>query len=895
MRHRPLQRRQLRDLSRRVWRGHVHRQGTARRSCRARGAVRPVAARPGAEPRSARRLAGPLRGGERHHGHRRRAVPCRRGRIARAPLDARRLAAAPVPVEPAALAPACHQPLEDVRQLAPLARGADVTGLAGAGAGRVRGVAGGRAGAGAGGLLCRAADGCRGGLVAQPGRHRQTPLLQTCGDRPGARRLGRAVARGAVAGPGADGNGCGGAGAVPHGRQPPAPAAVDDRRRRAGIGPDQLRCAAEAPSPRAGGGPGTAGRVVCRRHAAPGAGGRAVPGVGRLAGVDLVGQPPAPGTPRRRLASAGPDLPGRRGTRHLAPVRALRGGRGKPPAARQPADRPARHGGAPHVAHQHRPVPAERGLRTPVRLDHDGRADGPAGGHAAHRGHAAAAPWPPAELVRHANLRAAAADVRVHGGQRQPQRPPARRGAGLPGAGHARASRRGRHHHPTPPGARNRVRAAGLVTRLRLSLPPQAAPVSYRLPSRRAAARCRLLRSAGVRGAPDQPAGHRQGRRSGEPLGIVGPALLCRRRRSGAALVVGLDVRVPDADPGARRTPRQRAARCLQRGAARADRLRQRAGRSLGPVRVGLCRQRPHAGLSIFTPGRAAPRAAPHAPRRTGCRTLCHRAGGPDRTAPRVPELQGARSARRARALRLHRSARLHAGTAGGQRGVHAGQHLHGPPPGHDHRRAGQRVAGRRGATMGHGQRPHRGGGLAAARARTTRGVDAVRARCSAATAHAVAAPATRFGPAARGVARRSGARADACAGQWALQREPACQRCWLEPLGRHRHHPLARRRTARCAWQLLLPAAAGRRARAQRGPATAARRGGGHGTGNAGAAVLHHPAPGAGPGRALPQHLPRRPRVLRRGVARAAGPHDRVGQPGGRHRVPPGRVAKPE
>ena len=66
---------------------------------------------------------------------------------------------------------------------------------------------------------------------------------------------------------------------------------------------------------------------------------------------------------------------------------------------------------------------------------------------------------------------------------------------------------------------------------------------------------------------------------------------------------------------------------------------------------------------------------------------------------------------------------------------------------------------------------------------------------------------------------------------------------------GRLRHHALARRCAARRPRQLLLPAL---------GPAAAA--------------GLDHPAPRARPGRALPEHLPRRPRVLRRGLARAAG-----------------------
>ena len=43
-----------------------------------------------------------------------------------------------------------------------------------------------------------------------------------------------------------------------------------------------------------------------------------------------------------------------------------------------------------------------------------------------------------------------------------------------------------------------------------------------------------------------------------------------------------------------------------------------------------------------------------------------------------------------------------------------------------------------------------------------------------------------------------------------------------------------------------------------------------------------------------LPQRLPRRSGVLRRRLAAGAGAHHGVGQPGGRHRVPTGRVAQP-
>ena len=110
VRHRPLQRRQLRGLPGPVRRRQLHRQGPAERAGDACRAGRPPARRPGAEPRPARRLAGALRGGERHHAGRGRPLPCRRGRIARAPLDARRLAAA------ALLLDAAHYPLRAINR-----------------------------------------------------------------------------------------------------------------------------------------------------------------------------------------------------------------------------------------------------------------------------------------------------------------------------------------------------------------------------------------------------------------------------------------------------------------------------------------------------------------------------------------------------------------------------------------------------------------------------------------------------------------------------------------------------------------------------------------------------------------------------------------------------------
>ena len=104
----------------------------------------------------------------------------------------------------------------------------------------------------------------------------------------------------------------------------------------------------------------------------------------------------------------------------------------------------------------------------------------------------------------------------------------------------------------------------------------------------------------------DQPVGDRQGRRAGQPLGRARPAVLRRRRARRPALLVGLDVRVPDAVAGARRAARQRAARAPRtRPFAEQIAFARGASRALGHLRVGLRRQRPHAGLPVRAAGRA--------------------------------------------------------------------------------------------------------------------------------------------------------------------------------------------------------------------------------------------------------------------------------------------------
>ena len=176
----------------------------------------------------------------------------------------------------------------------------------------------------------------------------------------------RRLAAGAAAAARADGDRRDRARALAHGRQPAPPARMDHRRGGAGVGDDRPA------------------RSCVRKHwgvpslAAPCCGlalmatgtpyplladaCSASPGRCRRCGP---GGSAGRGRPRRAdaLSPTDRDLPPRRRTRHLAPVRALRRRRGPPPAARQPADRAARHGRAPHLADQHRPVPAGDGVR----------------------------------------------------------------------------------------------------------------------------------------------------------------------------------------------------------------------------------------------------------------------------------------------------------------------------------------------------------------------------------------------------------------------------------------------------------------------------------------------------------------------------------------------------
>ena len=94
---------------------------------------------------------------------------------------------------------------------------------------------------------------------------------------------------------------------------------------------------------------------------------------------------------------------------------------------------PQRHGGAPDLADQHRPVPARNGLRAPLRLDRRHRDDRAHRGDAGDAGRHDAPSRPLSQLVRHPQRRAAQPALRLDRRQRQPVHAAAGGRAGLPG------------------------------------------------------------------------------------------------------------------------------------------------------------------------------------------------------------------------------------------------------------------------------------------------------------------------------------------------------------------------------------------------------------------------------------------------------------------------------
>ena len=308
------------------------------------------------------------------------------------------------------------------------------------------------------------------------------------------------------------------------------------------------------------------------------------------------------------------------------------------------------------------------------------------------------------------------------------------------------------------------------------------------------------------------------------------------------------------------------------RGRARADRLR--AARSTCP---GASRSRPTPRSDHTLAYQYAPQGVPRlALRRTPADELVIAPYATALAAQIAPHRAVANSARaRSAAARAARYGFIEAldFTPARQAGDEASrrvEHLHGAPPGHEHRGAGQRAARRRAAPLGHGRRR-------ISRRSPRCCTSARRARCSVLHAPppepaADARAARSAGPAARRRAGHGGARS----------RRICC--------------PTAAT-ASRCA--PTAPAGAAGAASASRAGAT---------TRCATPTAASSTCAGTGsrtPSRSPSTRRPTRPRttsssfhadrvLLRRRWPELEAHTHGVGQPGGRHRVPPGRAAQP-
>ena len=339
----------------------------------------------------------------------------------------------------------------------------------------------------------------------------------------------RRLAAGADAAARADGDRRDRARGLAHLRQPAASSRVDHGGGGAGFGVERPADPGAQALGRGAGRGRAVGRADGAAHAASAARHAALRRLDAVAAVDLVGQPAAPAAPRRCPLGGRPRLPARRGSRHLAPVRALRRRRGPPPAARQPADRAARHGGAPHLADQHRPVPAGDDVRPRIRLDRPPRCARPAGGDPRQPADAAAPSRPLPQLVRHRAGAAAAAAVRFQRRQRQPVHAPARGRPGLPRARGAARRRFGAAPRAGPLEGADR----------RLAFPPRSGRAG-----RRARRRARRRRTPRRRLRRNDGEARRRARRAARLA-----ARIVEQRRRGSALAPGLG------DPGPARDP----------------------------------------------------------------------------------------------------------------------------------------------------------------------------------------------------------------------------------------------------------------------------------------------------------------------------------------------------
>ena len=159
-----------------------------------------------------------------------------------------------------------------------------------------------------------------------------------------------------------------------------------------------------------------------------------------------------------------------------------------------------------------------------------------------------------------------------------------------------------------------------------------------------------------------------------------------RSARRGADLLVGIDVRVPDALAGHACACRESAGADQSPDRAPADRLWRSTRHALGHFRVRLQRPRPRADLSILELRRARSRSQTRLERERGDCALRYRPCSDDRSAGRDAQFRPTRRGGRTRSIWFLRSARLHTVASAGRRGGRDRASFHGAPSGDDHR-----------------------------------------------------------------------------------------------------------------------------------------------------------------------------------------------------------------
>ncbi len=453
--HRSVHARRLGRLPGRVRRGVLHRQGDLRRRRVRARAQEPLSREPDPEPRPARGLLRAVGAAERRAAVRGIPVDLRRGHQAPAPLDARRLATRRLAAESR---PRPRQTQGEQSAVAAFAVEALRQPAAQSRPGRVDRAAAARVDR-ASPRVAVDAGGARDPAASFGERVRPRPAAEARrGAAAAASRLHRRrrqPAPGAIGGesrlPALRGGGQprrDRAHRVAHAGQPSTAARVESvGRRRAGA---CARRRHDRPI-RAGGVDQVDGDFPDHRR---GDGDRAGPGGTVRAGGSRAGPAAVAGRPGNRLVAqpaAGPPrsapdhgtdaLPAPAGATDLGVLRDLRrSGRPLAAAGQLPgaSGRPRR---ASHFTDEHglRAAGESDGLR--LRL-HPGRTAPPADGECAgHDGRPGAPRRPLLQLVRHAVAEAAAAALRLGGGQREPRRSPADAATGTAGAGRRRHRR----------------------------------------------------------------------------------------------------------------------------------------------------------------------------------------------------------------------------------------------------------------------------------------------------------------------------------------------------------------------------------------------------------------------------------------------------------------------